>query len=243
MEQRSNTGLFDIHAHLLPRVDDGSRSVEETCELIRKAKQFGFRSFFVTPHYSRRRGTEGLLEAFEMIKKEIKKQEPEVELYLGQETFYHESLAERLKDGMAFTLANSQYVLVEFDPSVSYQALGRAARKLTASGYIPIIAHVERYHCLREKGRLNELIRGGCLLQMNYDSLQGHWFSSETRWCRKQVKEKKIHFLGTDMHRTDFRPPEISKALKWLESELSSDRFAKITAGNARKVLNNEKIS
>lgn len=78
---------------------------------------------------------------------------------------------------------------------------------------------------------------------MNYESLEGHWFQSEVRWCRNQVKEGNIHFLGTDMHRTDYRPPETEKAMKWLESHVNEDIVRKITFENAMRVIRNEKIS
>ena len=94
--------------------------------------------------------------------------------------------------------ADSQYVLVEFMPSVSYEILFQGIRKLVSNGYTPILAHMERYGCLRKKGT-SELLDIGCKLQMNYDSIQGHWFSPEVRWCREQVKSGSDPFPG-DRH-------------------------------------------
>ena len=89
----------------------------------------------------------------------------------------------------------SLFFMVEFMPSVSYEILFQGIRKLVSNGYTPILAHMERYGCLRKKGT-SELLDIGCKLQMNYDSIQGHWFSPEVRWCREQVKSGVIHFLG-----------------------------------------------
>lgn len=243
MPKQTGNRRIDIHAHLLPGVDDGARTMEESCRLVELAKQAGFCSVIVTPHYSRRRGTEGLAERFEELKEAVRQSDPDFSLYLGQETYYREELPERLRSGGALTMAGSRYVLVEFDPGVSYQTFKRAVRRLISSGYIPVIAHMERYGCLRESQNLAEACRSGCLMQMNYESLQGHWFSPEVRWCRKQVKEGRIHFLGTDMHRTDYRPPETAGALKWLYAHVDRRLVDRMTFGNAERMIKNEKIS
>ena len=250
MERKKLHKLIDIHAHVLPGVDDGSRTVEESLTLVEQAVHAGVCAIVATPHYSRRRGAEGCAEAFEELRNAIRSasQIPEgFEIYLGQETFYHEELVDNLKSGKALTMAGSRYVLVEFDTSVSFQTLSRAMRRLLTSGYVPILAHMERYACLRDEKNLHSICGSGCLMQMNYESLEGHWFSREARWCRKQVLEGNIHFLGTDMHRTDYRPPQIEKAMVWLEKavtqkKLSSRLLKNMTCSNAEKMLRNEKI-
>lgn len=243
MERKNNLKRIDIHAHILPGVDDGARSLEEASELVKRSRDAGFSAIIATPHYSRRRGIEGYEAIFQELKEKVEKEFPDFELYLGHETYYHEELAERLKEGKACTLAGSRYVLVEFDNGVSFQTIHRAIRRLLTSGYLPIIAHMERYYCLREPKNLQNIYGSGCYLQMNYESLEGRWFQSEVRWCRNQVKEGNIHFLGTDMHRTDYRPPETEKAMKWLESHVNEDIVRKITFENAMRVIRNEKIS
>ena len=87
-----------------------------------------------------------------------------------------------------------------------------------------------------------ELLDIGCKLQMNYDSIQGHWFSPEVRWCREQVKSGVIHFLGTDMHRSDYRPPQITEALKWLDGHIDAQQIWCITYQNALRVIKKETI-
>lgn len=235
--------MIDIHAHILPGVDDGARSMEEACELVKMLVDAGFTSIIATPHYSRRRGTEGYDTVFRELKEKLQIECPEFRLYLGHETYYHEELAERLKEGNAYTLAGSRYVLVEFDNGVSFQTIRRAIRRLITTGYLPILAHMERYHCLREKKYLDEVLSSGCYLQMNYESLEGHWFQSEVRWCRNLVKEGHIDFLGTDVHRVDYRPPKIEKAMDWLEKHVDEGLLRRITCDNAKCVIQNKLIS
>lgn len=235
--------MIDIHAHILPGVDDGARTMEESCILVKQAADAGFRAMIATPHYSRRRGAEGYAELAEELQREVAKFDPEFKIFLGQETYYHEELVERLGEGKALTMAGSRYVLVEFDTGVSFQTLNRAIRQLLTARYVPVIAHMERYACLRDEKNLQEVYGSGCLMQMNYESLVGHWFSSEVRWCRKQVKDGHIHFLGTDMHRTDYRPPEISKAMEWLKDNIDRHARRDLTYQNALRMIKNEKIS
>lgn len=233
---------IDVHAHILPGIDDGARTMEEACALVEMSIREGFVGIIATPHYSRRRGSEGIAELAEQLRSRVKEIDPEFKIWLGQETYYHEELPERLKDGAALTIEESRYVLVEFDPGVSYQTIERAIRKLTNRGYIPVIAHMERYACLRKKEHLEDICRSACFLQMNYDSLTGSVFSSEVRWCRKQVESGRIHLLGTDMHRSDYRASDTGEAMRWLQKHLEPEHLNRITYQNALDMINNKKI-
>lgn len=235
--------LIDIHAHILYGVDDGARTLEEACRMVKRARAEGIGAIVVTPHYSRRRGVKGYAERFAELKAVVSERFPDLQLYLGQETYYHEELPECLKEGKALTMAESDYVLVEFDPKVSFQAVSDAVRQFLTFRYVPIIAHVERYECLRDEKKLKEICMDGCLLQMNYESIAGHWFSPDVRWCRKQIKEGRIHFLATDMHRIHYRPPEIKPALEWLKKHADQEQVRRMVYENPLRMINNKKIS
>lgn len=75
-----------------------------------------------------------------------------------------------------------------------------AVRQMQMAGYVPILAHVERYHVLREEGRLEELADTGARIQMNYSSIDGGWNNNTAQWCKRQLKDGLVHYLGTDMH-------------------------------------------
>lgn len=184
------TGIIDMHAHILPGIDDGSRDWDESRRMLEESYRQGIRYIVATPHYSRSGLPSGIYELAERLKEEAHNIAPDFMTGLGQETYYHEGLVDHLREGKALTLEGSQYVLVEFDPQVSYEKMYQAIRKLTMARYIPVIAHVERYTCLRQGTNLSEIARCDCRLQMNYSSLSGnHLWDKETRWCRKQVTE------------------------------------------------------
>lgn len=236
------SNIIDVHAHILPGIDDGARDMDESIRLILSAVEQGVDAIIATPHSSRRREIHGLGELTEQLQQKARMVRPDFSVYLGQETMYHEELVQRLRQGQALTMAGSRYVLTEFDPGVSWQMLFRGLRELTGAGYVPVLAHMERYVCLRKDNRVKELISCGCRMQMNYESLTGRWYQAEPRWCRRQILEDHIHLMGTDMHRMDFRPPEITPAYQWLLSHAGSERTARLTRINPLHILNNERM-
>lgn len=144
--------LTDIHCHLLPKVDDGAKDKEEALKLLEMEYAQGVRKIIVTPHYR--------IEMFETDKEEIEHQYrwlktaakqlyDDLELYLGCEYHANSQMLEDLKTHRRETLAGGRYVLVEFSGMDSFAKQRKQVRELTGAGYIPIIAHAERYECLR----------------------------------------------------------------------------------------------
>lgn len=210
--------------------------------MLEKSYEQGVQAVIATPHYSRRQGSDGLQKLAERLQEKIRKTLPHFCVYLGQETYYHEELVEHLKAGRALTLAGSRYVLVEFEPMVPYPKLFQGIRRLLQAGYVPVLAHMERYMCLRQGGNLEDLAGSGCIFQMNYESLAGNVFNREAGWCRKQVHLGRIQLLGSDMHRMDYRPPEIESAWKWLEKHVGQEMLNGMAFGNPMRLIRDEKI-
>ena len=229
--------IIDIHAHILPGLDDGSSNWEETETLLEMAWEQGIRHIIATPHFSKRTDRseqEGLWDKMASIRK---REKHGMSFSLGQEILYFEELPDYLEKGWALSLAGSRYVLVEFSPAAAFSSMLRAVRQLAGSGYLPVLAHVERYLCLHEKEHLEELIEGGAYAQMNYRSLEGSVVSSRTRWCRRQVLAGNIHFLGTDTHHADYRTPRIEKAAAWLVRHAGKERAEQLVCGNPGHIL------
>lgn len=229
--------MIDIHAHILPGVDDGAADWDEARWMLGCAYEQGIRTMIATPHYSHRQDVGKLRELAGQMEEEAKNIAGDFRVFLGQEILYFDSMVERLKEGHALTMAGSRYVLVEFMPETSYKKLYQAVRNVLMSGYYPVIAHVERYSVLRDEGHMEELAGTGCYLQMNYRSLQGGMLDRNSRWCRKQVQEGRIDLLGTDAHHRDYRTPEIAKSLGWLERHIEERPLTYMLRENALKIL------
>ncbi len=230
--------IIDIHAHILPGVDDGCRSMKEAVKMLVRSYKQGVRAVVATPHDLGGDNPFDYERILDDLRKRINKILPGFKLYLGQETYYKSDLINRLNNGEAYTLGGGRYVLVEFSPGESYSTVFKGLRDISACGYVPVLAHVERYACLRKNKSLKEILEVGCCLQMNFSSLQGSFFNKNVRWCRRQVKAGVIYVLGTDMHRLDFRPPEISGAIKWLAKNFEKAYIKELVYDNALKMLN-----
>ena len=177
--------IIDVHSHILPGLDDGSSNMEESLEMLRMAYQQGVRQIIATPHYSGRfrDASPGRVRKLcEEVQEAARQQGMKIRIYPGQEIMYTDEAADLLREGKLLTMADSRYVLVEFFPSVTWSALQQAVRTLMMSGCVPVIAHAERYLCLRENGRIDVLRDQGILIQLNYRSAGGNWHDRTTRW-------------------------------------------------------------
>ena len=116
-----NTGkrIIDIHSHILPGVDDGAKTLEEALGTLMEAQRQGIEKIIVTPHYHPGRyivTPAQIREKLALLSAECRKRNICVELYPGQECFYHSGMSDALLNGKALTMAGSRYVLVEFEP-------------------------------------------------------------------------------------------------------------------------------
>lgn len=237
--------IFDIHSHVLPGIDDGASDKEMSCRMLSCAYEQGLRALIATPHASRRYHTSAdrireLCTAMEREYRTVSGQE--IVIYPGQEIFYRDDVVDGLAAGKLLTLADSSYILVEFMPGEAYSVIYHAARDFAVNGYRMILAHVERYKTLRTMEHLDELLHLGVYIQMNLQSAAGRWYDGEVRWCRKILKEQKVHFIGSDMHNLSRRRPEYVQAVGWMQKHLEPDYTEKICYGNAMRMINNERI-
>lgn len=211
--------------------------------MIGMSYQQGFRGFIATSHYSRRRPLADFPERTELLREAVRAVYEDVEIFDGQETRYHEELLERLGSGLAFCISGGSYILVEFDVDDSYDALFRGLRNLLSAGFRPVLAHVERYACLRSSAhRIEELRSMGVVIQMNYECLTGGLFDRNLKRCRGLLLSGLVDVLGSDMHRTDYRPPDTLPAQRWLRKAVSDEHFDILTRLNALRIIRDEDI-
>lgn len=233
--------IIDIHCHVLTGMDDGAVNIKESRQMIRMAYKQGVRSVIATPHYSiqfRNDTPERIVHKCTELENWARKElDTEFHVYPGQEIFSSYHIWEKLEAGELLTMAGSNCVLLEFLPSVSYSEIYRVVRKAAVSPYRPVLAHVERYKELHKKGRAEELVEAGAMLQLNYKTVGGKWYEETTRWSRKALAEGYIHFLGTDMHGIKKRAPETEEAMHWMKRHLDEEYLEDICFRNAEKYL------
>lgn len=237
--------IIDVHCHVLPGVDDGASSMDESCRMLEKAYRQGVRAVIATPHSSmRHRGdVDAIRSLYKTVEKEFSARMGEkFWIYPGQEVFYRDSLFEELDAGKILTLADSSYVLVEFLPETSYSMIRDAARRFHGSGYRMILAHAERYSNIRDEEHMEELMHQGVYIQINARTIGGKWYDSSTRWSRKMLGYEWVHLIASDMHNTQERSPEYKDALEWMKKHLDHEYIQEVCWKNAEKIIMNQKI-
>lgn len=208
--------VTDFHTHILPCVDDGSQSVEQSLQMLSMQAQQGIQNVVLTPHfYPQHQELEEFLqqrdEAFKALQTAVKDLPRCPHLYLGAEVHYYGGMSNS-EDLRRLTVGNSPYILVEMPVRPwndrDYRELELIYRKL---GLIPIIAHLDRYlgpfRTERIFRRLEEL---PVKIQVNTT------FFTEKATCRKALKylqAERIHFIGSDCHSTEYRKPDMKEAI------------------------------
>ena len=225
--QGAREGFVDIHHHLIYGMDDGAQTWEQTRQMLTSAWKNGIDRIIATPH------AEPGMEPFpmEQLTRRIQKaqswcdeQRMQMEILPGCEIFYTPQTVCMLREGLIPTLAGSNYVLVEFLPGAPYSELIGAAKTLTAVGYQPIFAHIERYRCLRWPGRVQLLReRYGVSMQMNVDTIcRRHSFFSQ-RWVNSMLRKGYIDVAATDAHNVTSRPCRMRDGYQALQKRFGQE--------------------
>ncbi len=232
--------MIDIHAHILPGVDDGAKSMEQSIEMIKKEIADGVDAIILTPHIQStvsKYEPSYNLEIFENLKEEVKKLRLKIDLYLGAETFYRSHIKTDFK---SVAMGSSNYILVEFSP-YRETPIEEIVYDLTRMGFIPIIAHVERYAYLGPEDFIN-IKKTGTLLQVNTLSVLGFDHKNVKKSIVQYLlKNQLIDFISTDTHNMDTRPPNMKDAYDELKKHHDEIYLNQIFDLNARKIINSMK--
>ncbi len=217
----------DLHRHLLPGLDDGAASEEDMKRMLDDAYAEGVRLLCATPHFhpgffpyseEKRAKAYAALEAYAAGKY------PELTLFPGAELRYADAATEWLSSGICPTLAGSSCVLVDFLPDVSAEVVMTAMRKLLNEGYLPLLAHVERYPAL-EPAHIEELKSMGVRLQLDAGSLFGEWGVKAKARARRLIRFYRADVVGSDAHRPESKICSLPQAYR-LAARLSDETYA-----------------
>ena len=196
-------GFVDIHSHILPGIDDGAKNVEESLKLISEMKKFGYKKIIGTPHTY-----PGL---FNNTNQSIKKSfillnnisDGVIKFNYASEYLIHENLIEKIKKNLILCL-NENYVLVEMSFIGKPINLNELIFQIISRGYIPVLAHPERYKFLYGNFKeYHNLKKMGCKFQINMFSLIGYYGNDVVITSKKLIQNNMIDFIASDIHRIE----------------------------------------
>ncbi|MBR2828682.1 MAG: capsular biosynthesis protein [Bacilli bacterium] len=235
--------MKDIHSHLLYGIDDGSKSIEESIPLLKELEKQGVTDLMLTPHYIENSkyncNNEDKQKIFEELSKRAEEEKINIRLYLGNEVFFTPNMINLIEKKEIQTLNNSRYILFEFPLNNIYQNTSEIINEIVSKGYIPVLAHPERYEYFQKHpNAIKEYLRSGLLLQGNITSLFGIYGKTAEKTLKYFIKNKWISFIGSDTHHNIyFKGKKVEKKLLRLtkDKEYTKDLIEE----NFNKVIQN----
>lgn len=236
--------MIDIHSHVIPNVDDGARSVEETFNILKEAQEAGFTDVILTSHFLLNyyeTNAQELIFWKEKLQEVLKKQGTKINLHSGMEIYITNQMEELLENKKILTLANSRYMLIELPLATNVKYFDYVVYYLEAKGIKPIIAHPERYKCVqKDPDIVEEYIEKGCLIQCNYGSIVNLYGREAEKTIKILLKKNQVHFLGSDVHRENGTYLIILDAIKKIRKIIGENKINELTTINPKKILQNE---
>ncbi|NCC71904.1 MAG: hypothetical protein EOM06_00780 [Sphingobacteriia bacterium] len=197
----------DMHSHLIPKVDDGSDSLETSVGLIKGMTELGYSRIITTPHIQGefyKNSATTILPGLEQLKRELAKQRISVQIEAAAEYLIDEKFGEKIKNRDLLTFSNN-YLLVEMSFFNEYPHWKDYFFELQIAGYKIILAHPERYsYFFRNWNKYEEIKDRGVLFQLNIASLAGYYSAEVKRIAEKLIENNMIDLVGTDMHNFNY---------------------------------------
>lgn len=240
--------MIDVHSHILFGVDDGSKSLEESINIIKKAIENGYTAIVLTPHY---RAIQNYMcdnrekyNRFYRLKEEVNRRDLSIKLYLGNEITLDEDLFYYLNTEQVLSLNETKYLLLELPFQSKFEKTDEMLDRLIEKGYIPIIAHPERYQCYSDLCEFERFLKKGVLFQGNIGSLYGKYGLKVKEILEEMLKKNMIHFMASDIHceeQTSYH--RVNDAIKRVAELTRSKKIAQdLFINNAVKVIKDQRI-
>lgn len=238
--------MIDIHCHIVPSIDDGAKDLEDALEMARIAYSEGVRKIVNTSHYhpsfEYKKG-EKLLESVNAFNTVLKLNNIDIEVFIGNEIYYSEDIIEIIEQKEFYTLNNSKYLLIEFPPIRFPKNLVDIIYEIKIRGYVPILAHVERYKEIQENiNIIYECINEGALIQVNSSSIIGKNGKEAKKVSETLLDNNMVHFIATDAHSSQKRRPIIKQTYDYVFDKYGENKAKTLFVENPNKVIKDEEI-
>lgn len=233
--------IIDVHCHIIPGVDDGSDSMEETLKMLRIAANEGITDIICTPHFkSGHHNTteEHIGKYIEQIASMEKENNISINLFPGEEVYYFSEISEAMEQGKVVTMPDGDHILIEFSPIENYRYIRNAIDDIISNGLIPVIAHIERYESVSsDLNNAFDLKKMGAEIQVNASGVTGKVGKGMKKVIHSLLKEQLVDYIGTDAHSENERSPRIRECARIICRKYGNDYAERVLSGNAAERL------
>jgi tyrosine-protein phosphatase YwqE len=195
--------ITDIHNHLIPGIDDGVKTLDESLLMIRGLADLGFKKIVTTPHIMSdyfKNTPEIIKEGLEKVRSAIKYEGIDITIDAAAEYYLDEMFPGKYKDGKALCIGKN-YLLFEISYINPPDNLLSIIFDMIVNGYQPVLAHPERYNYWNEKfDEYKKIKEAGALFQLNTNSLTGYYGDVSKKTAERMIDENMIDFIGSDLH-------------------------------------------
>ena len=240
--------MYDLHCHIVYGVDDGADTLFESVEMAQLAYEGGTNVIVATPHCNIPSSYMNLWEddlknRFSELEKAVKEAGVPIKILPGQEIFCQAGTLNLLKAGKVITLNNSRYPLVEFKFEENGEMVVAKLKKLISEGYVPVVAHPERYRFIAEDvDMLMKIKKLGCVMQVNKGSFKGTFGRKAQSIAYYMLESQVVDVISSDGHGPYVRTPFLSDIHEIISEMYTTDYADLLLKDNPRAIVNDKTV-
>lgn len=241
--------MIDIHAHILPGMDDGAEDLQDALEMAKIAVENGITVMVATPHcnipgvydnYFDRR----FADIYKRVRSALEDHEIPLKLLPGMEVFATPDLPELLEQRKILTINGSKYLLVEFSFEEDLQYVEGILDSILGAGLRPIVAHAERYECVQKNlFVLEKWKKRGILIQVNKGSLTGRFGKFSYNAAHSMMQKRQVDVIASDCHSPHYRTPVMMDVYDSLQKKYPKEYLEILFNENPRRICSNQEIA
>jgi protein-tyrosine phosphatase len=235
--------MIDIHSHILPGLDDGARTLEESVAMLQIAAEAGTTDIVATPHAN--------LE-YQFQPEVVSQRIAELSAAAGSTPRVHrgcdfhlsyDNIQDAIANPTKYTISNKAYLLVEFSDLLIFKTTEEIFGRLKEAGMVPVITHPERNPLLQQRPeRLQAWTESGCLLQVTGQSFLGRFGNRAREFAESLVRRGLVHIVASDAHDAEDRTPELGSAYSYVARKFGEECAERLFVANPRAVLAGEPL-
>ena len=230
--------MVDIHSHILPGLDDGAQTLEQSVEMLKMAVDAGTTDIVATPHANSEYSFQPELIAQKLAELTAAAGDS-IRIYTGCDFhLQYENIQDALEHPTKYTINHRNYLLVEFSDLMIFNTTGDIFYQLRNAGMIPVITHPERNWLLQKRfGEIAEWVAEGACLQITGQSFLGRFGRQSKEYAEKLLKAGLVHFVASDAHGTRDRTPALREAYDYIAGKYGRGRAEQLFVSNPRAAV------